>query len=118
MGPLTCHHPREAEVEVGGAAILTLTTFTAMKTITISTVMITTTTGGVMMTHTMATRTSRGLGEDGEPEESAEVLIRPEAAVLSHRGGGWAFPRGELSEQSEVKNFFIFYNQVTSFSAL
>lgn len=64
MGLPTCHHPQEAEDEAVGEVILTLLIITAMKTIMITMDMIITTTGAAMMTRTMATRTSRGLGED------------------------------------------------------
>lgn len=64
MGLPTCRHPHEAEAEVGGGVILTLLTITAMKTIMITMDTTTTTTGAATMTHTMATMTSRGLGED------------------------------------------------------
>ena len=105
MGLPTCHHPQEAEEEVGVEVILTLTIITAMKTITITMDMITTTTGAVMMTRTMDMRTSRGLREDEEQgEESVEVPVRPGAVVLSHRGAEWVLPSEGALEQSEVKH--------------
>lgn len=70
----TCHHPQEEEEEeVGVEVILILLIIMAMKTITITMDMITTTTGVVMMTPTTAMKTSKGLEEDEQQEESVEV---------------------------------------------
>lgn len=100
---LTCPHPREAEAEAGGEVILTPLTITAMKTITITMDTTTTTTGEVTMTRTTGMMTSRGLGEyEAQGEECAVVPVRPGAAVVSHRGAGWASPSEEALEQAEV----------------
>lgn len=69
MGLPTCHHPQEAGGEAGGEVILILLIITAMKTIMITMDTIITTTGVAMMIRTMATRTSRVLGEDEEEGE-------------------------------------------------
>lgn len=107
-GPLTCRHQQEAEDEAVGGVILILPIIMAMKTITITMDIITTTTGAATMTRTMATRTSRCLGEEEEHgEESVATPIRPGAVVLSHRGDGLASPNEEASEQSEVNNSFF-----------
>lgn len=99
----TCLHPHESEDGVVEEAIPTLLTITAMKTITITMDTITTTTGAATMTHTMAMRTSRGLGEYEEPgEESVVAPARPEAAVLSHPGAERASPSEEALERAEV----------------
>lgn len=105
MGLPTCHHPQEAEAEVGGEVIRTPLTITAMKTITITTDTTTTTTGAAMRTRTMAMTTSRGPGEYEERgEESVEVPVRPGAVVESHRGAEWASPSEGALEQAEQGN--------------
>lgn len=103
MGLPTCHHPQEVEGEVEGEVILTLLIITAMKIIMITMDTIITTTGAAMMTHTMAMRTSKGLGEDEEQGEwSVAVPVRLGAVELSHQGAGWASHSEEALEQAEV----------------
>uniref|UniRef100_A0A8D3DCB8 Synaptotagmin binding cytoplasmic RNA interacting protein n=1 Tax=Scophthalmus maximus TaxID=52904 RepID=A0A8D3DCB8_SCOMX len=104
----TCRRrPQEPEAEEGGEVIPTLLIIMAMKTTTITMDTITTTTEAAMMTHTTAMRTSKGLEEDEERgEESVAVPVRPEAAVLLHRGAGWASPSEGALEQAEVGGIF------------
>lgn len=105
MGLPICHHPREAEAEVGAEVIPTLLIIMVMKTITITTAMTTTITGVATMTRTTATMTSRGLGEDEEEgEESVVVPVRPGAVVPSHQGVDWASPSEEALEQAAEVN--------------
>lgn len=110
----TCRYPQEAEEEAGGEVILTPLIIMVMKTITITMDTIITTTGVAMMTLTMATRTSRGLGEHGgQGEWSVAVPVRPGAVGRSHRGAGWASHSEEALEQAEVALPFLLSHAVS-----